>query len=164
MQPNKNELPLKYQGYTIALQEVPDEISLAFNVSGCIHKCPDCHSKYLWEYKGHYLREDLQRVLSLNKEYISCVCFMGGDQNLEELYDLCKEVKNEGLKVCVYSGADDMEIFSSFICNSVIDYLKIGSYKQEFGGLNSVNTNQRMYKIVDFQISDITEQFQKPKM
>ena len=159
-----NKLPLKYQGYTIVLQEVPDEISLAFNVSGCTHKCPDCHSKYLWEYKGHYLREDLQRVLSLNKEYISCVCFMGGDQNLEELYDLCKEVKNEGLKVCVYSGADDMEIFSNFICDSVIDYLKIGSYKQEFGGLNSVNTNQRMYKIVDSQISDITEQFQKTKM
>ena len=74
------------------------------------------------------------------------------------------ESMSKGLKVCVYSGADDMEIFSNFICDSVIDYLKIGSYKQEFGGLNSVNTNQRMYKIVDSQISDITEQFQKPKM
>lgn len=164
MQPNKNELPLKYQGYTIALQEVPDEISLAFNISGCTHRCPDCHSKYLWEYKGCYLGEDLLKVLSIYKDYISCVCFMGGDQNLEELYDLCEKVKSEGLKVCVYSGANDIKIFKGFIHNSIIDYIKIGSYKQEYGGLDSTNTNQKMYKVVDTTVLDITDQFQKPKM
>ena len=163
MQPN-NKLPLKYQGYTIALQEVPDEISLTFNISGCTHKCPECHSKYLWEYKGHYLGEDLLKVLSIYKEYISCVCFMGGDQNLEELYTLCKKIKSEELKVCIYSGSDDIEIFKDFICDSIVDYLKIGSYKQEFGGLDNINTNQKMYKIIDTKTLDITEQFQKPRL
>lgn len=164
MEQKKNNLPLKYKGYAIALQEVPDEISLAFNISGCTHKCPGCHSEYLWNYDGRYLGEDLLKVLSINKEFISCVCFMGGDQNIEELYDLCKQVKDNGLKVCIYSGIDNIEVFSQFICDSIIDYLKIGSYQEELGGLNNVNTNQRMYKIIGTKALDITHTFQKPKI
>jgi anaerobic ribonucleoside-triphosphate reductase activating protein len=89
---------------------------------------------------------------------------MGGDQNIEELYDLCKQVKDNGLKVCIYSGMDSIEAFTHFICDSVIDYLKIGSYQEELGGLNNINTNQHMYKIIGTKTLDITNIFQKPKI
>ena len=49
---------LKYLGYSIVFQEVPDEVTLAINISGCPHKCEGCHSKYLWEYDGHYVSDD----------------------------------------------------------------------------------------------------------
>ena len=164
MDKKNNTLPLKYQGYTIALQEVPDEISLAFNISGCPHKCPECHSKYLWNYEGNYIGEDLSKVLSKYKEYISCVCFMGGDQNLNELYLLCKQIKDNHLKVCIYSGLNNTDTFIDFINDSLIDYLKIGPYIGEYGGLNNPNTNQRMYKVVNNNLIDITSIFQKLKM
>ena len=161
---DKNNLKLKYQGYTIVLQEVPDEIALAFNISGCPHRCLDCHSKYLWDYEGNYLGEDLENVLSKYKDYISCVCFMGGDQNIEELAMLCKHIKSYNLKVCIYSGSDDISLFNDMINDNSIDYLKLGPYKKEYGGLDSTITNQVMYHIVDQHLINITDKFQKPKM
>ena len=64
-------LPLKYKGASIVLQEVPDEISLAFNVSGCPVKCRGCHSKYFWEYNGELLSQDIDKWLNKYQEYIT---------------------------------------------------------------------------------------------
>ena len=87
---------LKYINYDIVFQEVPNEISLVFNISGCPHKCEGCHSKYLWEYTGN-----------------------------------------------------------------LIDYLKIGPYVKSLGGLDSCETNQKMYKIYGNDMTDITYLFRK---
>lgn len=146
---NQQYKPLKYQGYAIVLQEVPDEITLAFNISGCTHKCPNCHSKNLWEYEGNYIREDIKHVLSKYKNYISCVCFMGGDQNIKELSELCEIVKKKNLKTCIYSGMNSFYPFNDMINNNLLDYLKLGKYDSQKGGLDSPNTNQVMYKIIN---------------
>lgn len=150
--------PLKYDGYAIVLQEVPDEISLAINITGCPHRCSDCHSKHLWEYVGKDLGQDIDNILSSHENFISCICFMGGDQNLQELQALCNRIKMRLYppKICIYSGLDDVQVFKDF---KNIDYLKIGSYKQEYGGLDSEITNQKMYKITDGKYEDITYMF-----
>lgn len=153
--------PLKYFGYAIVLEEVPDEISLAFNISGCMHRCEGCHSQYLWEYKGEYLKIDLQNIISKYGGLISCVCFLGGDQNVQELYDLCKIVKSNKLKTCIYSGENSIDIFKPLIKSELLDYLKIGEYNNKLGPLNNRNTNQKMYKIDKNTIVDITYLFQK---
>lgn len=139
---------LKYIGYAIGLQEVPDEISLIFNVSGCPYHCDGCHSQYLWEYMGRYLSDDFLKVLDDNLSGISCVCFMGGDQNIEELKTYLSYIKSfTQLKTCIYSGCDELrDDLCDLLDNELLNYLKIGSYKKEYGGLNKINTNQRMYK------------------
>lgn len=155
-------LPLKYMGFAIVLEEVPNEISLAFNISGCPHHCEGCHSQHLWEYKGDLLREDFQSIVEQYKEYISCICFMGGDQNMEELEELCLIAKNKyNLKTCVYSGEDNINMFQKMICDNALDYLKVGKYIKDKGGLNKATTNQRMYQIEVNNIWDITTKFQK---
>lgn len=158
-----NQLPLKYLGYTIVCEEVPNEISLAFNISGCPYKCEGCHSKYLWEYNGRYLKEDILKILSQYEKLITCVCFMGGDQNITELSFLCNIVKNMfKLKTCIYSGSKTIDKFLDMIDDGLLDYLKLGPYIQSLGGLNNPNTNQTMYKIDDINnINDITYMFQK---
>ena len=88
---------LKYINYAIVFQEVPDEISLAINISGCRYRCRGCHSKHLWEYKGNYLLEDLEDIINSN-EFITCVCFMGGDQNMKELEEALRICKKHNLK------------------------------------------------------------------
>ena len=148
MQKISKNLPLKYQGYAIVMQEVPDEISLAFNIAGCTHKCEGCHSKNLWEYEGNYLCNDFLNILNANKDFISCVCFLGGDQNIEELYELCKISKQYNLKTCIYSGFNSIKPFEDIIFDSLLDYLKIGPYIKEYGGLGTITTNQKMYKIL----------------
>lgn len=153
-------LPLRYLGYTIFLQEVPNEISLGINISGCPYKCKGCHSQYLWEYKGNYISDDIDELLKKYDGYITCVCFMGGDQNQEELYKLLTKVKNKNLNTCLYTGAEISDLKTSTL--SKLDYLKTGKYIEELGGLNNPNTNQKMYnfktgKMIEFYKGDNIE-------
>lgn len=149
---------LKYLGYSIVFQEVPDEVTLAINISGCPHKCEGCHSKYLWEYEGDYLSDDLLYLINKYHGLITCVCFMGGDQNMEELQIATTLAKHAGLKVALYSGSSEIEIDSLAL---PLDYIKIGAYDKNLGGLDSPTTNQRMYQYIDCQWKDITYKFWK---
>jgi anaerobic ribonucleoside-triphosphate reductase activating protein len=156
--------PLLYQSYDIVFQEIPNEITLALNIAGCQHRCQGCHSKYLWEYKGTPLRLDVDFVINKHKDILTCVCFMGGDQNQDELIEILKQIQLKyRLMTALYSGYDSIRDVRSLI--PYLDYCKIGSYKENLGGLNSKNTNQRMYMIKSdsskIQLKDITSEFQR---
>ena len=153
---------LKYLGYSIVFQEVPDEVTLAINISGCPHKCEGCHSKYLWEYEGNYISDDLVKLIEKYKGLITCVCFMGGDQNQKELTNLLILVHKSGLKTALYTGVDFMSDLNIRVLGN-LDYCKIGHYDSNCGGLDNLNTNQKMLKW-DWTVNkwnDITHRFQK---
>ena len=153
---------LKYLGYSIVFQEVPDEVTLAINISGCPHKCEGCHSKYLWEYKGNYISDDLASLIEKYKGLITCVCFMGGDQNLQELSNLLTIVRSYKLKTALYTGYDQSDDLNRWIL-AKLDYCKLGHYDDNLGGLDKLTTNQRMFKwnnLTD-KWDDITYKFQK---
>lgn len=133
---------LKYTTTQVTFSEVPDEISLCINLSNCPYHCPDCHSKELWEDIGTPLRVGkLIDLIEANKG-ISCVCFMGGDSDLEELYNIFKfmPMLYKDLRVAWYTGRDSIPKDLP-----PIDYIKIGPYKEEYGPINDPNTNQRFY-------------------
>lgn len=155
---------LKYISTDIVFQEVPDEISLALNITGCPNHCPDCHSKYLWEDNGSELNEDsLDREISKYLNNITCVCFMGGDNDKHSVYRLAEHIKIKypELKVAWYSGSK--EIDSDFAWD-FFDYVKIGPFIKEFGPLDFKNTNQYMLrKSADGTWENITFIFYKNK-
>jgi len=151
--------PLKYISTCIALQEVPDEISLIINISGCPHHCEGCHSQYLWEYTGRDLIADIQGLINKHKEYVSCICLMGGDYNVAELNYVFNLIANNRLRTCLYTGLNHIPIGLM-----MLDYIKIGEYKKELGGLDKITTNQRFYKNVNGQYRDITKIFQVKEM
>ena len=151
---------LKYIGYSIVFQEVPNEVTLAINISGCPHKCEGCHSKYLWEYEGNYISDDFKSLIQKYDGLITCVCFMGGEQNPCELIDLLDTVHQHGLKTALYTGQDSLQhIAFRVLCN--LDYCKIGHYDKTVGGLSNKNTNQRMllWDMQDGKWKDITYKF-----
>lgn len=145
---------LKYIGYAITFQEVPDEISLVFNISGCPYKCDGCHSTFLWEYIGNYLLDDIEYVIDKYIDYISCICFMGGDQNKSDLIEamkICREKYH--LKTCLYTGNDSLEYIEDIL--PYLDWLKIGRYDKanisdnhkEFG-VRLASKNQHLFKVI----------------
>ena len=153
---------LKYLGYSVVFQEVPNEVALTINISGCPHKCEGCHSKYLWENIGYYISDDLLDLIKEYKELITCICFMGGDQNQEELENLLINIRKHGLKTALYTGLDSMDSLNDGILSN-LDYCKIGHYDYSRGGLDNSNTNQRMFErdLKTNKWNDITYKFWK---
>ena len=144
--------PLKYLGYAIVFQEVYNETTLAFTISGCPYHCNGCHSQYLWEYEGDNLIENMEQIINKYGGYITCVCFMGGDQNMNELIKALQICKNIGLKTCVYSGSSDMLKFKDAL--PYLDWLKLGGYEERLKsythiehGVKLATANQHLYKI-----------------
>jgi anaerobic ribonucleoside-triphosphate reductase activating protein len=135
---------LKYARSSIAFQEVPNEISLSYEVCGCPLRCDGCHSPELRQDKGFPL--DASRIFADSIKYdglISCVLFMGGDWVVQDIIGLLSFVKSQGLKTALYSGFDSVPDDIT----SRLDYLKVGPYKKELGGLNSPVTNQQFFHI-----------------
>lgn len=134
---------LKYKDYQITFQEVPDEVSICINITGCSNSCKNCHSPELRKDIGEELTiEKLENIIKTNK-FATCICFMGGDQKELELIKFLKYIKNKKLKTALYSGSNVTNIkFYEYL-----DYYKFGEYKEELGGLNNPNTNQRIFEI-----------------
>lgn len=151
---------LKYVDTKVVFAEVPDEITLAINISNCPCQCKGCHSSYLAQDIGEPL--DLQHLTNLidSNKGITCVCIMGGDANPSEVDDIAQDIKEyyPELKVGWYSGRQEL---SKDIELSNFDFIKLGPYKEEFGPLNSRTTNQRFYKVSDGELIDITSKFWK---
>ena len=153
---------LKYIDILVSFQEIPDEITLCINISNCPNTCAGCHSPWLRENIGEDLNiESLFKLINANKG-ITCICFMGGDSNPEEINILASDVKNLNLKVGWYSGKQNI---SESIDIKNFDYIKVGPYIQELGPITSKTTNQKMFKIIHFKgmssIKDITYKFWK---
>lgn len=137
---------MKYVDVKVVFSEIPDEITLAINISGCSVRCPDCHSKYLWEDIGESLNRDSLYTLINNNKGITCVAFMGGDSDVDYMQSLFYLVKSKypNLKVAWYSGVDRL---LTNVDTEYLDYIKVGPYIKDNGPLNNHNTNQRMYKV-----------------
>lgn len=138
---------LKYVDTKIVFAEIPDEITLAIDISNCPCHCEGCHSPYLADDIGEPL--DLQHLTDLidSNRGISCVCIMGGDANPSEVDDIAQDIKEyyPELKIAWYSGKQEL---SKDINLENFDYVKLGPYIKDKGPLNSPTTNQRFYKVI----------------
>ena len=164
---------MKVASFDIVFQEIPGEVTLALNLSGCPCHCPGCHSPHLWEDIGEPLNAELlDGLIARYGSMITCVCFMGGDQDPEEVARWATYVKSEignlKLKTAWYSGRQQSSIIdkssinstSSIVQSSIpFDYVKLGPYIDSLGGLKSPTTNQRLYKRVGDSWEDITSSF-----
>ena len=136
---------LKYTTAQVTFSEVPDEITLCIEISNCPYHCPECHSKHLWNDVGNELNTEALQELIDNNKGITCICFMGGDSDLETLKQLmfnCKLRSDYPYRIAWYTGRNtfpDKELLD------LLDYIKLGPYIAEYGPLNSPTTNQIFY-------------------
>lgn len=151
---------LKVASFDIVFQEIPGEVTLALNLSNCPCHCPGCHSQHLAEDIGEVVDEELLNgLLARYGSMITCVAFMGGDAEPEEVAKWANYCKGERLKTAWYSGRMMMPKDEK-----AFDYVKLGPYIEELGGLKSPTTNQRLYKRENGEWKDITSSFWKKNL
>ena len=155
---------LKYVDTKVVFAEVPDEITLAINISNCPCHCEECHSPYLAKDIGKPL--DLQHLTDLidTNKGITCICIMGGDANPSGVDDIAQDIKEyyPELKVGWYSGRQEL---SKDINLENFDYIKLGPYMKDRGPINRKTANQVLLEIKVVQdkvfTKDVTAKFWK---
>lgn len=147
---------LKYIDYQIVFKEIPDEITLAINISGCPNNCIGCHSQYLQSNIGENLTLVTLLDIIKNNPGITCICFMGGDKDPEYINIMATFCKLLNIKTGWYSG-------KPYIANEIdlhnFNFIKIGPYIEQCGPLNSPTTNQKLFEINNGELNDITNKF-----
>jgi len=153
---------LKYVNTGIVFQEIPDEVTLAINISNCPCRCPGCHSRFLWKDEGLPLNaEAIDAFVEKYGDEISCIAFMGGDADPMAVNRLAQYIHEEHptFKVAWYSGRIRVP---RGVVKTDFDYIKIGPFIQHLGPLKQPTTNQRLYRQnVDGEFEDITSRFWK---
>jgi len=167
MKRKKSMIKYKPDTCSIVFSEIPDEVTLAIEITNCPGHCEGCHSPWLREDIGEELTPEVLDELIRKNRGITCVCFMGEGKDPEALKKLAYSIKLRSdypYKVALYSGRDEVE--KEY--DEYFDYLKIGAFRKEFGPLNKETTNQRLYEIerkfgTDFDVEtirhDITYKF-----
>lgn len=137
---------LKYINYDIVFQEIPNETTLAINITNCPCHCEGCHSPYLAEDAGINLTFDTLLTMCYINNGITCVSFMGGDSEPEYINKLANVIKVGELpiKVAWYSGKQELP---KDIDIKNFNFIKLGPYIEKLGGLKNPNTNQKFYEV-----------------
>jgi len=148
---------MKFHTMDVVFSELPDEISLVFSITGCTNNCRGCHSPHLQEDIGTELTPTvIDELMNKYSDYITAVCFLGGDKSTD-VNNTLSYIKEhyKHLKIGLYSGNSSV----SNMTKDLLDYVKVGCYIDELGGLDKKTTNQRMFKKIDDEWIDITSRF-----
>lgn len=152
---------LRYTDYDIVFREIPDEVTLAVNLSGCPNRCPGCHSPQLQQPIGEPLTEEVvERLLARYGATVTCFCLMGGDADPQQTAQLAAFVRRlqPALRTGWYSGRAALP--DGFDPTGVFDYVKLGPYIAALGPLDNPVTNQRLWRILpDGRREDLTSRF-----
>jgi anaerobic ribonucleoside-triphosphate reductase activating protein len=156
---------IKYKPDTVSVvfNEIPDEVTLAIEITNCPGHCEGCHSPWLREDIGEELTpETLRRLIDENRG-VTCVCLMGEGKDPEALKYLALSIRTRSdypYKTALYSGRNEVE--KEY--DTYFDYIKVGPYIPKYGPLNKETTNQRLYMLEhqgdgNYWQTDITQLF-----
>ena len=157
---------IRFVSTEITFREVPNEVCRSFSISNCGLHCPNCHSPELQQDYGRELDENLfTQFLYRDEDTVSCYVFLGEGNDSKKLKRLLTLCKRKNYKTCVYTGHKGIDVGNTYF--GLIDYIKVGAYIEELGGLESPTTNQRFYKLTysydtnTVGYTDLTYKFQK---
>ena len=146
----------------VVLEEIPDRLTLAIDISNCTGLCEGCHSPFLRRDVGVELTPEAIDSLIAGNFGINCFLFLGEGNDHAALMSAANYVRRAypSLALGLYSGCESVEedVWELF------DYVKIGPFRPSCGPLNKTTTNQRLYRILHNAdgtrtVDDITARF-----
>lgn len=151
---------MKYVDTMVTFSEIPCEITLCVNISGCKIRCEDCHSAYLWQDIGTALTFKKIDDMIASNDGITCMCIMGGS-DYAALVQIMRRIKSYyKIKTAWYTGEDNL---NPYILQNLqfFNFIKVGRYDERRGPLTSNTTNQIFYEVVNGNLVDRTSLFWK---
>ena len=146
----------------VVLEEIPDRLTLAIDISNCTGLCEGCQSPFLRRDVGVELTPEAIDSLIAGNFGINCFLFLGEGNDHAALMSAANYVRRAypSLALGLYSGRESVEedVWELF------DYVKIGPFRPSCGPLNKTTTNQRLYRILHNAdgtrtVDDITARF-----
>lgn len=146
----------------VVLEEIPDRLTLAIDISNCTGLCEGCHSPFLRGNVGVELTTEAIDSLIADNFGINCFLFLGEGNDHEALMSVAAYVRRvyPSLALGIYSGRESVEedVWDLF------DYVKTGPFRPSCGPLNKTTTNQRLYHVTHNPdgtrtVDDITSRF-----
>lgn len=165
---------MKIRLFGTADDSIVDGPGLRYTIftQGCYHKCIGCHNPKSHDINGGYLRDTQDVLLEIAANpLLDGITLSGGEPMLqvEPLVEICKEVKNRGLNIVIYSGFTYEEILKDSkkkellqLCDMLIDG-KFEQDKRSLALLYRGSSNQRLInvqeslkqgKVVEYHIKD----------
>ena len=78
----------------VVIEEIPDKVTLAVEISNCPGNCPGCHSPFLKEDIGKELTPQVIDRLIAENFGINCFLMLGEGQDPEALRTLARHVRS----------------------------------------------------------------------
>jgi len=122
-------------GTEITLNDDPELIGVGLTifVSGCPHKCKECHNKISWKKENGVITnlKEIKNKIKNHSVLIKYVCFCGGEPLLykNEILNLSQFCKQNQLKTILYTGYLFKEIDNNIVNN--MDIIIDGKYKDD---------------------------------
>lgn len=148
---------------SVVMEEIPDMVTLAVDISNCTGLCEGCHSPFLRKDVGVELTPAVIDNLLADNFGVNCFLFLGEGNDREALMSVASYIRTAypAVSLAIYSGRENVEddIYALF------DYVKVGPYRPDCGPLNATTTNQRLYRVSHhdgqcrFTLQDITSRF-----
>ena len=143
-----------------ALDYTYKQKALDIYVSGCRGPhCKNCHNPLLWDFNtGQYWIEWKWKIEDYIREYpeiIENFMIFGGeplDQPIKDLIDMLKWLKWFQRSIWLFTGKEKLDLIDKDVL-MLIDYIKIGSYREEMGegreyfGIQLATSNQKIYRV-----------------
>lgn len=144
---------LKFVDKQVVFEEIPDRVTMALTISNCTGRCQGCHSSWLRLNNGTEITNEIIDSF-YDLPLCNCFLFLGDGNDEESLFKYAIYIKERyNIEIALYTGKDNL----SDKYYDIFDFVKIGSYKEEFGPLNKKTTNQRLF----YHNVDITYKFWK---
>lgn len=128
-------------------------------VSGCNHKCKECHNPQTWDINSGFpftQKEYTTLYKALNKPYIDGITFSGGDplhpNNRETIYEISKALKQDlpNKTQWLYTGYRWEDIYNLPIMNN-IDVLVDGEFKIDLKDITLLFKGSSNQRLIDVQ-------------
>lgn len=164
VQENKSEENTYLAGFNYTFMDHPSPKGecLVVYISGCEHKCKDCHNDFLQPFDVGY------KLLNANELYFkimdslgsdtSSIVFEGGDplhpKHANTVLSVCAELSRKGYKVGIYTGYSIKYVirhyknylqYLNFIKTGVYDCTKLQKVEKTDSYMALASTNQKMY-------------------